>query len=213
MEIPKGFKPRKNLEKETQRLLEEEPRKIREEKEVEERVLYKNIVYGNLRFDEFSKCNYPEEKIEELKISFKHKKLSFEAVHEPYDEGKRTKVYLKLPLKYPKTKISDRITLYSVLMKYKFYYSPTPKPKKEVYKRYYNAVKGRMESQYRYEIGTPDVVFFKLELLRDIEGFYQKHFKDVALQVSYKNITAQEYDHATLPAIKIRSKDGIQILV
>lgn len=208
MEIPESFKPKKkDLEKEAKRLLEEGPKIIGKDEELEEKVLYGEIVYGNLTFEEFSKCNYPQKKLKALKVSFKHKKLSFEATHHPSDMRKSTSVYLKLFLDHPKLKIFDRLTLSSVLMKYKFYYTPTPKPKRTVYKRVHN------KSEYLYSIKLPSVVFCKLEINRDIKGLYQKHFKDVHLEATYVSITNHEYDYAMLPVIKIKSRDGIQILV
>jgi len=204
VEIPEGFRPKKDLEKETQRLLEGKPKKKKEEK-LEDRILYQIIRYKDLTIYEFSTCNYPKKKLKKLKITFDYKNRFFEASYEPSNK-KDSQVCLKMKTKHPKRKFFDKIVLKSVLEKYKFYYKPMQPSTNKIY---LNGL--RIDDEYHYVINIPNLLFCNLELLRDIKGFHQKNFKNVLLHPSYKDITIEEYEYSNLPLYKIKSKNKVTL--
>lgn len=201
MKLPKTFIPKKDLEEKTQRLLKEKPRKKKEEHG--DRLVYEYIEYKGLTLNEFSDCNYPEDKLNKIKVGFEYKSRSFEATHEDINKTS-TQINLKVRIKDMEIKLLDRGLLELVLMKYKFYYKPLNTHRKiSIYGL------GIINNEYRYVIDIPGLLFCKLELVTDIKGFYQKKFKKACVYARYNSISSEEYYYSNLPLYKINTKRRI----
>lgn len=84
MKLPKSFIPKKNLDKETQRLLETEPKRYNSSNSA---TLFRNFSFENLK-----ELEYLEYKIYHLEVEFRYKDSDYKLVYKP--KGKKSLIQM-----------------------------------------------------------------------------------------------------------------------